>query len=89
MYQTNISHLYSVKSNVTEADDTKNIVKFVNVYKRDRLFDFIPNREHGAFPKFRHQHGIPRPGQLKSRLKNHLRVLDEEYYGLEIHGLQV
>lgn len=83
-----VGGLHEVSSSNTEISYQEEIGTFVKIYKRDKLWDFKAGRQHKSFAGFRHANAIKRPAHLKGRIQSHLRVLDEDYYSQEIHGLQ-
>ena len=78
---------YSSSSENTKPEFDEKIKRFITVYSRDKLFDFVKNRRHPSFPTFKHKHGIPRPAKLKAKLKKHLQTMDDDFYTQEVHGV--
>ena len=54
----------------------KEVPAFVEEYYEDRLFDFIPGREHRGFSRFKWNMAIPNPGKFKQRLRTYSQTLD-------------
>ena len=80
-----LTHLHHSKS--TKPVMVEQVKRFISIYKRDRLFDFVKNRKHESFGNFKHDHGMPRPAKLKARLRKHLKNMENDYYTQEVHGV--
>ena len=57
-------------------DYDSDIRQFVNEYRDDKLFSFIPGRQHRSFPKYQRMTDIREPSKLKQHLNKFSRKLD-------------
>ena len=71
VYDTDVSE--SFRHRYDYADDVKS---FCTEYKKERLFDIVPGRQHSALPNFASGMSIQKPSQLKSRLLKYSKQLD-------------
>jgi hypothetical protein len=86
-FHTKVADTYVPTSHRNSVKYQEKMVKFVNVYKRDKLFDHIPGREHSSFTEFRHNTGISRPAKLKARLNKHLLQMEKDHMAQDVHGI--
>ncbi len=80
VFQENILNEDGMRGNYHKlATYEKDIRRFVQEYREDRLFDNIPGRHHKAFPDFDSDivKKIVRPKDLKERLLRYSDKLDE------------
>ena len=82
-----ITGIYEKGSKRTEMHFSQEVKKFVTTYKRDKLWDVIPGRQHSSFPQFVAPTSIARPAHLKARVRKHSRTMDIDYRTQEVLGL--
>ena len=76
MTTTFITGVWIPQTNGSGTDFKNDVVKFLNEYREDDLFKWVPGREHSAIPGFARDPTINNVVKLKARLKKYARKLD-------------
>ena len=76
VFAHNIGECHTQTSSRKDPDYTQDIQKFIATYRKKKLFDYIPGREHSAFPKFKFQPTIDNPKKLKAKIKEIMKNMD-------------
>ena len=76
LYTSNVADTSTDESYRKRHNYHQDIVDFVEEYKQDKLFDFIPGRQHESFPDYHYDLIVPQPDLLKKRLLKYNTKLD-------------
>ncbi len=76
LYSSNVVDTTNDSSYRKRHNYHEDVAAFIAEYKEDNLFDFIPGRQHDAFPDFQYHLVIPQPDLLKKRLLKYSAKLD-------------
>ena len=75
-FAENITEIHTDDGYRKRKDYNHDVRFFITEYSKDKLFDYIPGRQHDSFPKFGYQTDIANPEQLKMRFLKYSKKLD-------------
>ncbi|XP_052217447.1 uncharacterized protein LOC127835183 [Dreissena polymorpha] len=77
-FMSQVMDKYIGRSKSAHAAHTRDLKKFVKLYKGERLFQCLPGRHHSSYEHFVHSIPLRTPSKLKDRLMKYCVKLDTE-----------